>query len=131
MAVETALVDLLAADGTVSGLVGTRLRHEWLDQNATYPAIIVTRISGGRESGLSASTDYWERARIQVDCFGNTYTETKSLGDAVKDVLHGFKGAAGSYQVGSCALDNEVDLGELDGDRGERRVSLDFSVLYL
>lgn len=131
MSIEVELMNRLAADGTVSGLVGSRIRAEWVDQNSAYPAISVLRVSGGRNSGLDASNDYWNTARIQVDCWADTYSEARALADAVTSSLHGFKGAAGAFQVESLLLENLSDLGEQVGDRVHRRASLDFFVLYL
>ena len=66
-----------------------------------------------------------------MDCFANTYSDVKDLAEAVTDVLHGFKGTAGPYTIETAIQENELDLGEKEGDESTRRVALDFSFIYL
>ena len=128
MSLETAILDLLAADSAVFALTGDNLRHEWLEQDTPYPAVTITRISTAPEYDLAL--DPLNRVRIQVDCFAKSFDEVRELADAVIAELHGYNGAAGTFSIDSITLDNEVSLGEKDGDQVTRRVSLDFFVTY-
>jgi hypothetical protein len=129
MSLEQELLSLVAADAGVSAF-SPETRTEWRDQNATGNYIIATRISGSRESALQQSNQF-RRARVQFDCFADDYSTVKDLAEAVTDFLHGFKGTAGPYTVETSVNENELDLGEQDGDESTRRVALDFSFIYL
>lgn len=130
MSLETGLLDLLKANSSIKSIIGSHFRTEWRDQNSKKPAVVITRISGGKDSALDMS-NHFNTARIQIDCFADSYEKTKTLAELVKGVLHGYKGPASTYQVETLQLDNEIDLGETIGDRIDRRVALDFFVLYL
>lgn len=129
MSIEIELLRLLEADGTVSAFSEIRFRTEWRDQNTSGNYVIATRVSGRRESALNGG-DFWQFARVQFDCFSDSYSTVKAIAAAVTDVLHGYTGAAGAYQVGAISLANEIDLGEQEGDLATRRVALDFSITY-
>lgn len=130
MSLQSEVLTLLAAQSSITDLVGSRLSKEWPEQNTVLPAISLTRVSGGKDSALDMS-NHFSRARIQIDCFASTHEGATTLADIVKDYLHGYKGAAGSFQIETMSNDNEIDLGENEGDRNDRRVSLDFLIIYL
>lgn len=129
MSLESEILDVLALSSAVTILTGSRLRFEWPDQDTEIPAVVLTRVGGGRESAL-ASANYFEDALLQLDCFADTYATVKALAAAVKAALHGYTGSAGSFTIAGVYLRNETDLSEKDGDFERRRVSLDFSVSF-
>lgn len=130
MSLEAELLDILKGNTNIVAMVSNRMRLEWLDQHSDKPAIVISRISGGRDSSLNMS-DFFRRARIQVDCFAGRYEKAKELAEMVADALHGYSGAAGTYQIETLTLENEIDLGEQDGLNKTRRVALDFLIVYL
>ena len=130
MSLESLLLDRLEADATVSGIVGKRLYHEWRSQGVSKAAVVVTRISGFHDYSLT-TTNRFNRARLQFDCFDSTFEKTRTLADAVIAELIGTSGALGSFNIQSISLENELSLGEQDGDNTQRRISLDFVVVYL
>lgn len=67
-------------------------------------------------------------ARIQIDTFGGSYKSARGLADAVQGVLHGFRGAWGSLEIGGVFRKRKQDL--IEPDSGLFRVSQDFIVNY-
>lgn len=124
---------LTLADGTVSGLVSTRMYSDALPQNATMPAITYFVVNTDAYEHLGGIVDI-ARARIQIDCFAATRTAANALADAVRLALEKYEGTVGTQFI------HEINLvsGELHGiDRPEagtdqRRyiTSMDFHVHY-
>lgn len=70
----TYLLAYLAADTTLAGLLGTRIRANMLDQGMTYPALVYTlisRVSPHHRSGA----DNFVQTRWQFDVHARTYSE--------------------------------------------------------
>jgi hypothetical protein len=126
---EEALIARLLADSAVSGIAGTRVFPGSRAQGSALPAIVLNRISGAPlyaddgEVGL-------EQARIQIDCWGETYGAAKLLARAVTASLSAFEGTVGMTTFQFIELDLEQDLREGGGDAADHpfRTSLDFLV---
>lgn len=130
MSLEKQLLEILAADAAVFALAADNLREEWRDQNDRDTGATIARISDSAEFELDFAADAFERTRVQIDCFAEVFEECSDLADAVRAALHGYKGAAGAYTIDSIKFENRASLGEQDGDRGQRRISVDFFVKY-
>ncbi|MEG8222418.1 DUF3168 domain-containing protein [Sphingomonas sp. HH69] len=81
MDMQKALRARLLAASPVAALVGSRI--DWLErpQGAALPAITLQVVSGSLDQhmqGLQAL----QFARVQMDCWGDTYAQTKVLIDA-------------------------------------------------
>lgn len=126
---EEAIIARLLGDAGVLVLVGNRVFPVSRPQGSALPAATVMRISGapimddGGESGLLD-------ARIQIDCWGATYTSAKLLARAVLTSLSAFRGTVGSTEFENIELDTERDSREGGGNAEtyEFRTSLDFFV---
>jgi hypothetical protein len=127
--VEEAIIARLLGDAGVLALVSNRVFPVSRPQASTLPAVTVTRISGapimddGGEAGLLD-------ARIQIDCWGETYSSAKLLARAVLTSLSGFRGTVGATEFENVELDTERDSREGGGNAEayEFRTSLDFFV---
>lgn len=132
MSVETDIRRRLVADGTVSGLVGTRIYALVLPQDPTYPAVTYQRISGPRLQDLAGSAGRG-MARIQIDSWSREYIQAQSIAAAIRGSLNGFIGDLGdgaspeSFRDVVIRLANERDLYE-DEDAPLYRVTQDFTV---
>lgn len=129
MSLENNLLEVLAGAAAVTAIAGSNLRQEWRDQNDTGPAVTITGISNSPEYALDVSNAFY-RARVQLDCFGDTFEQTSDLADAVRGALHGYSGTADGLAIDSVTFENSTTLGEQIGDRKIRRLSLDFFVKY-
>lgn len=126
MSLETELRSRLAADATISGIVGTRIYPGILPQKPVYEALVFRRISGPRLRHLTGPSGMGT-ARIQIDSWAEKYTEAQALADAVKDRLHGFDGTLTTLRV-SISLDNEID--DYDEDAKVYRVIQDYLIQH-
>ena len=126
MSLETGLRAALVADATTNALVSGRIYPEMMPQDTKYPAITYQRISTVRTQFLTGVDDF-TRVRIQVDCWDDSYSGVKSLASAVKSALDG-KRVLGTVVVHHCFMSSMTDLSEINGDREDRRVTMDFTV---
>ena len=128
MSLETGLYTALTADSTLSGLVGSRIYPEIMPQGVTYPAVSYQRVSTGRTNLLSGVDDFTE-VRVIIDCWDDSYSGVKAVADAVKSAIDGVT-VLGAQSIQHCFMESMSDLSQIDGDREDRRVSMDF-LIYL
>jgi len=126
MSLETGLRAALVADATVNGLVSGRIYPEIMPQDTKYPAISYSRISTVRTQFLDGVDDFTQ-VRVQVDCWDDSYSGVKSLASAVKSALDGVR-VLGAVEIHHCFMISMSDFSAIDGDREDRRVSMDFTV---
>lgn len=119
-AVEQGLVTRLAS------VAGGRI-YPRIPQNPTFPLIRYQRITTQRYQSLSGPVGVTE-ATIQVDCMADTYAEAKTTADAVRVLLHGYRGAWGSLVARLVHLESENDFYEQDGDKVTHWVSQRYAV---
>lgn len=77
----------LAANGTLTGLVGTRIYPQVLAQEATVPAIVLSVVSEVPQNTLTGTTERLRMSRVQVDCYATTYLGAHQVADAADAVL--------------------------------------------
>lgn len=128
MSLETGLKAALTADASVNALVSGRIYPEAMPHDVKYPAISYQRVSTVRTQFLTGVDDLTQ-ARIQIDCWDSSYSGVKSLASAVKSAIDGVR-VLGSETVHHCFMDSMTDLSQFDGDRHDRRISMDF-IIYL
>lgn len=112
----------LAADATVTALVGTRIYPLVMPQDATRPAIVLTVVSEVPENSFDGTAETRLTAsRVQVDCYAATYLEAHEVATAVDNVLANLRRPDLSAERDSMTddWDDEVQV---------HRVSMDFSV---
>jgi len=126
MSLESELRTRLAADGTISGLVSTRIYPLKLPQNPTYPAIVFRRISGPRLRHITGASGRGD-GRIQIDSWATTYTGAQTLAAAVRASLHGYIGLLTTLKV-AITLANEID--DYDEDAEKYRVIQDYTLAH-
>lgn len=133
MIVET-LSELLMADPAVSAIVADRIYPRTLPDGATFPALVITKVSGLGAYTNDGDTGL-EAARVQIDCYSaDGASAVIELRTAVRRKLSGFRGgpASGSpCAIGSCFCTNDIDLSapetERSGPRLRRRM-LEFQI---
>jgi hypothetical protein len=127
---EALIAKLLAAPG-VAGLAGTRVYPGSRPQGSGLPAIVFNRIDGAPlyadegELGLV-------QARVQVDCWADSYSGAKGLARATNAALSAFVGEVAGTQFLSIFIDAERDLREGGANAAEYlfRTSIDFIVWH-
>lgn len=125
--VEYDIKDLLLADGTVSGIIGTRIWPNKLPQGAELEAITYTRVSGVRLKTLKGLAGL-ARPSFQIDCWAEKYTEVKTLANAVRAVLDGYQGTVNTIRIDRIQILNEVD--DFNPELHLYRVIQDYEVFH-
>lgn len=82
MSFETDLRTRLLVDGTIAGLVGTRIYWKIRPQNSALPAIVLGTAFGARDQHYEGPID-GQGNRIQLDCLASTKAAAVALRDAV------------------------------------------------
>lgn len=88
MSAETVLYSTLTADGTVSGLVGTRISPWPVREQQTLPYISY-RIAATDWSSTLPGTGDGERELVEINCHATTYAGARALRNAVVSALEG------------------------------------------
>ena len=122
------------ADGTVSGLVGSRMYPAALPQNATLPAIVYHIISTVHNQRLGGNVDV-SMATVQMDCYASTNAGSIALAEAVRLALQMKNRGNNSGQfindiVCSSGEKTGTDPVSAGSDRRRYITSLDFDINY-
>ena len=128
---EEGIIGKLLARPEVTALVSTRVSPGRRPQASVLPAIDVNTISGAPvytddgESGLAS-------ARVEINCWGQTYSSAKLVARAVKASLSAFVGESAGITFQNILLDAERDFSETGSNAAEYlyRTNLDFIVWW-
>ena len=128
---EKDLLALLLASASVGAIVGTRITPIAREQGGILPAVTLQRISGGPEYADDGEVGI-QGARVQFDCWGDTYASVKDLAIAVTNELSAVQDVTqGATTFIYILLEEERDAGREAGSNADEylyRVSLDFMV---
>ncbi len=125
----------LLADASIAALVAARIYPLRLPQAATFPAIVITRISELRYDTLNA-TGTLARPRYQVDSWARTHDGATALGALCRRRLDGFTGTWADEESPTNEIrvairfEAAVDLFEEDVQGGLCRNSSDYYVSH-
>lgn len=124
---EAALIAKLLATAGVTALVSTRINWSRRVQGEALPAIVLHRISGTPDvthagaSGLVVS-------RVQVDCWGSTYSSAKAVARAVEAAITAQTFTQGAIRFDVILIDAERDDTDDEAPETLFRTSLDLMV---
>lgn len=122
---EEALAAHLLAQNPLTALTATRIAWGARPQGAASPCVVLHRVGGEREQSM-AGPDGVVSSRVQVDCWGVTYTAAKSVARQVVAALNGYR--AGAIQ--RVFIDSERDDQFLDPPDPLYRTRLDLRVWH-
>jgi hypothetical protein len=106
--IRPALRAFLLADATIAGLVAARIYPIKMPQGVTATSLVYNEISG--DTGLhNEGSDGLSSVRMQLTAWAQTADAAQALYLAVKERLHGYRGA-----MGSGAAEVAVQLAQLD-----------------
>jgi hypothetical protein len=97
-----------------------------MPQDGTLPAVTYQQIGAGVRMHAMGQDGQVLRVRMQVNVWGSTYAEARTLAGEVAGRLSRFRGAVGVVQVLDILLDNELDTYESDSNA--RRVIQDYTL---
>jgi len=127
MAFEEGLRTLVLSNGSVAGLIGTRLYPNKLPQSPTYPAVVYERVGSSAVRRLGGGANRI-RPRIRFHCWAETYGAAKNTAEALRDLLDGYRGAAGAFQIDDSTFETDID--DYDDDAKVHRVIIDFRLSH-
>jgi len=132
MSLEKAVRAVLLANGTVAGLVSTRVYPQRRPMGTAVPAVIYQTVFQETNQALATQAGL-KRSRISVECIDNTYGDTKTLRDAVQTALINYSGTTSGETIHSLRLESAVDMDEVNepaGEFGFFRTILDFIIWH-
>jgi hypothetical protein len=129
---EAALIARLLGTAGVAALIGgTRVYPGSRPQGDQLPAIVLNWISGAPvytddgEAGLAS-------VRVQIDCWGETYSSAKDVAQAVRASLSAFQGTISGVTFQNILIEDERDDREdgLNDAQYLYRTNIDFIIWY-
>ena len=124
--IEQAIRYILVNDATVKAIT-TRIYPSTLPQNPIYPLILYIRISGYRDYTLMGPSGM-AHPRFQIEAWAETYAAAKSLANAIRVCLNGYRGTSGTVRIGSFLIQSERDFFESEVQC--HQIIMDFIVLH-
>ena len=122
MTMETDFRALLVAAAGV-GLPAARINWGAHPQGVALPAVVLNVIDDVAGLILDAS-DGLSVGRVQVDCYGATYAEAKTLSASVRSALHAYSG--GRFRLVSHVATRDSREGGTNDAERVFRAGLDF-----
>lgn len=127
---EEAFVTYLLGSAGLTALIGQRADWAIRPQASSLPQLVLHVIDSAPyytdegPSGLSS-------ARIQIDCWGRTYAESKTVARQIMNRISGVTFTEGgiTFQLSHC-VDQNDDFDRGAGDEEFYRVRLDFIVIF-
>lgn len=134
MTIDQALYEEVSDDAGITAIVGTKVYPGIPPQTAKAPFISFREIAFQRSETLTGVTNL-HNARAQIDCWGSTAEEMRSVSEALREALDGFSGPMGdiALNVRRCAYDGANDDPEKPPDGGDldiHRKRVDFDIWY-
>ena len=128
---EQALRSLLRADASLAALVSTRV--DWgrrPQSDGELPGIVLMRVGGRRDLNMGGASGLVE-SLVQVDCYGETYSDAKLAARAIRDIVNGFSGAQSGTIFQLISIDNERDQNETGpSEKHLHMISLDLTIWH-
>ena len=94
MSIESALVDHLLADATISSLISARLFPDVAPQESTFPRITY-QVIGAEHPQHTGGGSGIAQVRIQIDVWASTALSRRTTVDALRDRLQAYTGTMG------------------------------------
>jgi uncharacterized protein YdaL len=128
---EEGIIARLLASGALTALVSQRVYPGRRPQASALPAIDIASISGAPiytdqgEAGLAT-------ARVEINCWGSTYTSAKQVARAVTVALSAFFGDSAGITFQYILKEDERDFSEPGSNAADYlfRTSIDFTVWW-
>ncbi len=110
MSFESDLRTRLIDDALVGAAVGSAIYWRIRPQSKSLPAIVLTIISDPRPQHLEGFHSLRD-TRVQLDCYGRTYDETRALRDDVITAIASYARVGGT-RFDHAEIENVLDRGD-------------------
>lgn len=105
--IEETLYTRLSTYANLTSLVSTRIYPNIAPQESTLPIVVYRTVSSVRETAMGSDPGIVE-TRVQLSCFGTTYSSAKNVAKQVRLATQRWSGTG----VFDTFIDSEVDLYE-------------------
>lgn len=95
--IEQALYSVLSASSAITTLIGSRIYPVIIPEDTTLPALSYWFVSG--TASPTMDTRGTIRSRVQLDCWGQTYSDAVTLRAAVIQAIAGHRDSSFSAQI--------------------------------
>lgn len=127
------LVAWLDSHAPIVAVFDGRTYHEWMPQGAnTFPALVYRQVGG-----LEHAPDFEppddetiDQVGYQFDVYGDSSAVATTASKAFDSVFRKFRGTMGAAKIQLVERTNISHLGEIDGDKQRRRVSIDYTIYF-
>jgi hypothetical protein len=110
---EEALVSLLASVAGGRRYWGRKPQKRSDGGPVERPYVVLQRVTGLRDYHLQGPSGY-VASRVQIDCYGDTYTSAKQTARSVIALVSGFHGTIAGTRIQGIFVDSERDLPAAD-----------------
>ncbi len=127
------LFQFLTNNPAITAIFGARIFHEFLPQsNDTYPALTFQLASSNDTAEDMEDNDAQRLVedRWQMDVIARKSADVINAAKQFDSIFRIFRGTMGAVAVQHIERANESHLGDVTGDKQNRRVSLDYSITF-
>jgi len=117
---------LLKATAALTAIVGQRIDYGERPQGQQMPDVLLNVVSGFEGIHMNGTGPF--EGRIQVDCYGLTYSDAKRAARAVVDALNFYRGG-GFMIITHLSTRDTREGGSNDADRSYR-TGMDFNIIW-
>lgn len=130
--IEQGLYTYLTAQAALTTHVSTRIHPNVAPQGADKPFIVYGKSTGAPTYDMTGETGL-ASARFQFAIVADQYSSVKTIADALRKELSGYRGAMGSEDVRRVSLESESDewLAPASADeRGFHQITQDYEFWF-
>jgi hypothetical protein len=102
------MANRVTATTAVSSIISNRIYPVIAPASATLPFVTWRRASIQREQSLATPSGV-PKVMVEYQAFATTYEQVRTLADAMRRQLDGWRGTVGSIEIGNVSLEGEND----------------------
>ncbi len=127
---EEKLIALLLANSSLSALVSDRIYWSKMEPSSLLPRINMTVVSDVADYNMDSASGL-RVARVQIDCYGETYASARAVSRAVEAAIGGYKGTSGAVKFDGIFMVEQRDVIEEDNTPSDLfGVSVDYQIWH-
>ena len=107
--IERALYTHITESSTIAALIGVRLFPNQIPQGQKMPAAVYQQSKGVRQHTMDGPVGMVD-SQYSVTCYAESYSQAKSLSEAIRNRLDGYRGTVGGVEIDAIFLIDEFDV---------------------
>jgi len=113
VSVENALCQLMEDNTSLSALVSDKIYPMYVPHGVALPAVTYQQIGGG-ENYVTSGRNGQQQAAFQVNCWGTTPTEARTIASIVQDIVCAWKGTYESVTIQGIFMQSKWDIPDME-----------------